>query len=275
MSGANKKAGMKRELTPEEKEECEKLKALYLSWKAATGKTQEQAADILGFKTQGAVSQYLNGKLALNLQAASKFAKMLNCHVSAFSPRLAAELPPTYIPQQGSDIQVRDGEDASYQLQPVSVWDDDTPIEDDEVEVPFYKEVEFAAGSGAEHGLEINGRRVRYGRSSLRAAGVDPHNAACGKATGNSMEPLIQDGSLVGIDRGKTQILDGEIYALDQDGMLRVKFVYRLPGGGLRLRSFNQDEHPDETYSAEDARSIKILGWVWTWSPPIRKWRGR
>lgn len=160
-------------------------------------------------------------------------------------------------------------------LQPVSVWDDDTPVDDDEVEVPFYKEVEFSAGSGIVHGLEINGRRVRYGRSSLRAAGVDPHNAACGKATGNSMEPLIQDGSLVGIDRGKTQILDGEIYALDQDGMLRVKFVYRLPGGGLRLRSFNQEEHPDETYSAEEARAIKILGWVWTWSPPIRKWRGR
>lgn len=166
-------------------------------------------------------------------------------------------------------------ESPAVELQPVSVWDDDTPVDDDEVEVPFYKEVEFSAGSGIVHGLEINGRRVRYGRSSLRAAGVDPHNAACGKATGNSMEPLIQDGSLVGIDRGKTQILDGEIYALDQDGMLRVKFVYRLPGGGLRLRSFNQDEHPDETYSAEDARSIKILGWVWTWSPPIRKWRGR
>ena len=160
-------------------------------------------------------------------------------------------------------------------LQPVSVWDDDTPVDDDEVEVPFFKEVEFAAGSGTVHGLEINGRKVRYGRSSLRAAGVDPHNAACGKATGNSMEPLIQNGSLVGIDRGKTQIVDGEIYAIDHDGMLRVKYVYRLPGGGIRLRSFNQDEHPDETYTGDDAQRIKILGWVWTWSPPIRKWRGR
>jgi len=174
-----------------------------------------------------------------------------------------------------------DGDDPPYArgggslIQPAAVWDDDTPVDDDEVEVPFYKEVEFAAGSGAMHGLEINGRRVRYGRSSLRAAGVDPHNAACGKATGNSMEPLIQDGSLVGIDRGKTQIVDGEIYALDHDGMLRVKYVYRLPGGGLRLRSFNHEEHPDETYSGEEAQRIKILGWVWTWSPPIRKWRGR
>lgn len=160
------------------------------------------------------------------------------------------------------------------ELQPASIWDDDTPVDADEVEVPFYKEVELSAGSGAAHGVEINGRRVRYGRSSLRAAGVDPHNAACAKATGNSMEPLIQDGSLVGIDRGKTQIVDGEIYAIDHDGMLRVKYVYRLPGGGVRLRSFNSEEYPDETYPASESRQLKILGWVWTWSPPIRKWRG-
>lgn len=164
---------------------------------------------------------------------------------------------------------------ADEMLMPASVWDDDTPVEADEVEVPFFKEVEFAAGSGRAHGIEINGRRVRYGKSSLRAAGVDPANAACAKASGNSMEPLIQDGSLVGIDRGKTQIVDGEIYAIDHDGMLRVKFLYQLPKGALRLRSFNSDEHPDEILSAEEARGVKVLGWVWTWSPPIRKWRGR
>jgi phage repressor protein C with HTH and peptisase S24 domain len=155
----------------------------------------------------------------------------------------------------------------SYILEPVAVWDDNTPLEDDEVEVPFYKEVEFAAGEGRSHALEINGRRVRYGKASLRSAGIDPTTAACAKNNGNSMEPLIQDGSLIGIDRAKTQIVDGEIYALDHDGMLRVKYVYRLPGGGLRLRSFNSDEHPDETYQAEEAAKIRILGWVWTWSP--------
>lgn len=160
-------------------------------------------------------------------------------------------------------------------IQRVAVWDDNTPLDDDEVEVPFYREVEFSAGGGLSHGLEMTGRKVRYGRSSLRAAGVDPSDAACCTATGNSMEPLIQDGSLVGIDRGKTQIVDGEIYAIDHDGMLRVKYLYRLPAGGIRLRSFNQDEHPDETYSADEARQITILGWVWTWSSPIRKWRGR
>lgn len=76
---------------------------------------------------------------------------------------------------------------AAYVLEPVSVWENGTPVEDDEVEVPFFKEVEFAAGSGRAHALEINGRRVRYGKASLRAAGVDPANAACAKNTGNKI----------------------------------------------------------------------------------------
>ena len=28
------------------------------------------------------------------------------------------------------------------------------------------------------------------------------------------------------------------MYAFDHDGQLRVKLLYRLPGGGLRIRSF-------------------------------------
>ncbi|WP_438501849.1 S24 family peptidase, partial [Neisseria meningitidis] len=55
--------------------------------------------------------------------------------------------------------------------------------------------------------------------------------------------------SSIGVDTATTHITDGEIYALEHDGMLRVKFVYRLPGGGIRLRSFNREEYPDEEYS--------------------------
>lgn len=163
----------------------------------------------------------------------------------------------------------------SYELESISAWDNNTPIDDDEVEVPFYKEVEFAAGAGTTQALEINGRKIRYGKSSLKAAGVDASNAACAKNRGNSMEPMIQDGAMIGIDRSKTQIIDGEIYALDHDGMLRVKYLYNLPGGGIRLRSYNKEEHPDENYTGDDVQRIRILGWVWTWSPPIRKWKGK
>ena len=161
-----------------------------------------------------------------------------------------------------------------YHLDTLSPWDDGTPLDDDEIEVPLYREVELAAGSGMVHTVEINGRKLRFSKATMRAAGVESANAACATLTGNSMERLIQNGSTIGIDRGRTQIADGEIYAIDHDGMLRVKYLYRLPGGGLRLRSENNEEHPDEVYPADSAAKIKVLGWVFWWST-VRKWRGR
>lgn len=166
------------------------------------------------------------------------------------------------------------GPRAGIALDSFSLWDDDTPLDEDEVALPLFKEVEMAAGSGTQHSVEINGRKLRFSKATLRAAGVDPANAACATVTGNSMERLILDGATVGIDRGRTQIADGEIYAIDHDGMLRVKYVYRLPGGGMRLRSENKEEHPDEVLSGDEAQRVRILGWVFWWST-VRKWRGK
>lgn len=153
----------------------------------------------------------------------------------------------------------------------MSPWDSSTPLHDDEVAIPLYKEVEMAAGNGATHAVEQTDRLLRFAKSTLREAGVHESNAACATVKGNSMERLIMDGATVGIDRGATHIEDGEIYAFDHDGMLRVKYLYRTPGGGLRIRSENTDEYPDEYLTAEQAASIRILGWVFWWSTVRRK----
>lgn len=168
--------------------------------------------------------------------------------------------------------QVKEG-NAGYRLGQIQGWDDSTPLHDEDVEVPLYKEVELAAGSGtATHAVETTGRKLRFARSALRDAGVSQANAACARVTGNSMERAIMDGATVGIDRGKTQIKDGKVFAIDHGGMLRVKYLYRLPNGGIRLHSENDAEYPDEFYTAEQAaQDIKILGWVF-WVSQISKW---
>ena len=76
------------------------------------------------------------------------------------------------------------------------------------------------------------------------------------------MEPVFPDGSTVGVDRGATTVVDGKVYALQDDGMLRIKALYRLPGGRVRIRSFNREEHPDEE---RDVASLHIIGRVF-WS---------
>lgn len=155
----------------------------------------------------------------------------------------------------------------------MAAWDSQTPLSDDEVAIPLYKEVELAAGGGVTEVVEVQGRLLRFAKSTLREAGVQEANAVCATVKGHSMERLIMDGATIGIDTGSKNIEDGEIYAFDQDGMLRVKYLYRLPGGNVRIRSENSDEFPDETLTAYEFSSIRMLGWVFWWST-VRRRRG-
>lgn len=82
----------KRQLTAEEAAECAALKAIYAEKKKALKLTQDELGDRLGGIGQSAVSHYLNGVNALNIEVASGFARELQISVSAFSPRLAAEI---------------------------------------------------------------------------------------------------------------------------------------------------------------------------------------
>lgn len=152
-------------------------------------------------------------------------------------------------------------------LGPIDVWDDDTPLDDDEVYVPFLKEVELSARAGVTAVQQSHKQKLRFGKMTLRRQGVQPSEAVCVTVAGNSMEPVLPDGSTVGVDRGTTSITDGKMYALDHGGQLRVKTLYRLPGGGIRIRSFNRDEHPDEEYTPQEMlqKEIAILGRVF-WS---------
>lgn len=152
-------------------------------------------------------------------------------------------------------------------LGPIDVWDDETPLDADEVYVPFLKEVELSAGSGRTAVEESSNRKLRFGRISLRNKGVDPAGARCVTVAGNSMEPVLRNGSTVAIDTTSTRVVDGDMYAINHAGQLRVKQLYRLPGGGIRLRSFNRDEHQDEEYTAQQVedQELVILGRVF-WS---------
>jgi phage repressor protein C with HTH and peptisase S24 domain len=137
----------------------------------------------------------------------------------------------------------------------------------EELDMPFYSELKTRNANQSAIS-EIPEHKVRLARRVIDAMDVELHNAICIAMVGNSMADKIQDGSLIGVDRGRINVIDGEIYALEHDGMLRVKYLYRLPGGGLRLRSHNASEYPDEIFSAEQIQEqhIHILGWIFWWS---------
>lgn len=147
----------------------------------------------------------------------------------------------------------------------MALWDSATPLGDDDAELPLYKETSLAAGDGRCAEPDYSGRKLRFSRNTLRSKGVSPENAACVSVTGNSMEPVIPDGSVVGVDTAERLIRDGKMYAIDHDGYLRIKILYRIPDG-MRVTSFNKDEHPDEIYTGEAAQKISIIGRVFWYS---------
>ncbi|QYJ79407.1 S24 family peptidase [Shewanella acanthi] len=148
----------------------------------------------------------------------------------------------------------------------LETWGSDSPLHDDEVEVPFYMDVELAAGAGICEVREYHGPKLRFAKSTLKKQGVSIDAAACVKVNGNSMEPVLPHGSTVGVDTASTNIIDGKMYAINHDGMLRVKMLYRLPGGGMRLRSYNTDEWPDEHISHDQVQQVKVIGKVFWYS---------
>lgn len=81
-------------LTPEQKADSDRLRSAWDSFKHENGyATQEWLADQCGWKTQGAVSQYMLGKIPLNLPALLRFSAALGFSPQTISPALASQLP--------------------------------------------------------------------------------------------------------------------------------------------------------------------------------------
>lgn len=54
--------------------------------------SQERLAHACGWKTQGAVNQYMHGKIPLNLKAVQKFAQALSVSIEDISPDLSKQI---------------------------------------------------------------------------------------------------------------------------------------------------------------------------------------
>ncbi len=83
-------------LTQQELDDAARLKRIFNEWQQRRkdmggASSQEYATEALGFN-QSALSQYLGGKIPLNIKAAVKFASGLGCTIAQFSPTIAAEI---------------------------------------------------------------------------------------------------------------------------------------------------------------------------------------
>lgn len=219
------------------------------------GLTQAELAQKVG-TSQQAIQQLEDGKTK-RPRYIPELSAALNCDIKwlltgAGSSAMPSHHPDSTIPPESEWV----GVDA---------WDSNTPLPDDEVEVPFLRDIEFACGDGRIADEDYNGFMLRFSKATLRRVGAktDGSGVVCFPARGNSMEPVIPDGATVAVDIDNKRIVDGELYAINQDGFKRIKQLYRRPSGRLEIRSFNRDEHPDEM---ADESSVEIVGFVFWYS---------
>ena len=195
------KSEKKRPLTSEELLEAKKLNEIYKSKKKELNLSQLRIGGLMNI-SQGAVNHYLNGINALNYESAAQFSKILQVPVSDFSPRLAKKIE-LLVPK---DIANNVGAKGNFLL-----WDNENPPpEDDYVLIKYFKDVQLAAGDGS---LECSDFKFAFPRATLRQCGVSLNKAVCMTIKGDSMEPVLPNGTMVGVNLDSKRIINNEIYA--------------------------------------------------------------
>lgn len=141
-----------------------------------------------------------------------------------------------------------------------------TPVaghEDDElVELPFIQRISLA-GDLRRESVELTGETRKISQEELSRCGVERAHAAFFRTQGDTMSPVFIDGSIAGVNMAATDVTDGKIYAIQINGEIWIKRAYRIPGGGLRLSSYDPDVD-DLRFTPELMRSqqVAIVGRV-------------
>lgn len=150
------------------------------------------------------------------------------------------------------------------EMRPVGVFEDNCELADGEVEIPFFTDVRLSAGHGFSADLqELPDQSIRFSIAALRSKSINPSYAICIYADGESMEPVIPDGAIVGINLQDKILRDDKLYAINHDGLLRIKILRKRPSNKVLLQSYNTSLYPDEEVELDE---ISIIGRVFWWS---------
>lgn len=206
---------------------------------------------------QSTVSQYMTGKVALNLEALVKLSEALDFEPSEVSPTLAAGIRRASSAQQHHH-------DSPAANSPLPVSADVPDSEDDRYAfVPQY-DAKAAAGLGSENPhVEIRST-LAFKREWLRTKGAKDDQLIVIYAEGQSMWPTINDRDVLLIDRSRFEPVDGQVFVLSGGDGAIVKRLVQGPLGQWLLRSDNEDkdQHPDRFFFRSEDNEHRIIGQV-------------
>lgn len=173
--------------TPADIAAAERLKRVWLSHARSLGITQDTIAEELGI-TQGAVSQYLNGKIPMNFRTLAVFSRRLGIS----DTDIRTDLPEQKLTASPADD--ADWADIEGYAQAIGLGDGPEAQEYAETH-----KLKFRAESLARKRLRPPALKVMYGK-------------------GDSMEPRIRSGDAILFDTSDTRPRDGALFVVMVDG---------------------------------------------------------
>jgi transcriptional regulator with XRE-family HTH domain len=151
----------------------------------------------------------------------------------------------------------------AHGMAPILAWEHEGDLPPGEFVMIPRLDVHLSAGAGRDQ-VEIEFTKAQpqaFRAEWIRERRLKPNKLAAMTASGDSMEPGIFDGDSLLIDTSQTNVVDGKVYALWYDGGERVKRLFRLPGGGLRIKSDNP-EHGSIELGPDYSGHVRVLGRV-------------
>lgn len=218
--------------------------------------TQTEVGERCEWKSpQSTVSQYMTGKVALNLEALVRLSQALDFEPYEVSPTLAAGI------RRAAPTIDRAAEAANS---PIPAQSDVPDAEDDRYAfIPQY-DAKAAAGLGSENPhVEIRST-LAFKRDWLKVKGAKPDQLIVIYAEGESMWPTINDRDVLLVDRSWIDPVDGQVFVLaGADGAI-VKRLVQGPLGKWILRSDNDDKenYPDRHHLHSNGNEHRIIGKV-------------
>lgn len=249
-------------MNADELEDARRLKELFLRAKSQRPElTQESLAHALGWKTQGAVSHYLDGRTPLNLEALLKFAHYFHAPPAMISPRLAAKLAVDAAALATETQPLPPSPPVPGGMRPILVWETESDLPQGQYVLVPTLSIDLSAGNGKK-AVHIDYKQPKaFLADWIREKRLRPKHLVSMKAAGDSMSPWVNDGDAVVIDLSDKEIRDGKPYAIRYSDELRIKNVHKRFDGGLILRSINP-LYAEEAIPPADLEHIEIIGRV-------------
>ena len=117
-----------------------------------------------------------------------------------------------------------------------------------------------SAGAGALADGEALAGKVGFDEAWLRKLGVEPRNVSLIRVEGDSMQPVLNDGDDIMVDKGAAlKALRDGVHVIRIDGGLMVKRLARAPGGRLSILSDNP-AYP--SWPDRDPAEVQVVGRV-------------